>query len=293
MLPFVGRAIPALAGVVLGVTAASTAIAGHVFPSIVLFLASILFPVALATWNVKVFPPGTKRGKRTNLFGHYIVCGPDEIASRVASQLRRLEISCAVLTTRPLARQLRRAASVLAGSNPPGEEALHAAGLLRARGLIVACESEANTAHVTSAARAARPDLLIVAVGDGAAERTFLRAGADHVVRRAAAVSEALEIVCRDARADRLHTRGSEEHALYLTDVEVTTGSGAAGKTLGELRAEGRHSALLLGARKDGLGATASFDALLEPGDVVIAAGTPRELALVETLLGRSSFLDA
>jgi hypothetical protein len=192
-LPLVARAIPVLAGIVLGAAAASAAFAGHALPAIALFLTSILTALVLASWNVKVVPSDRKRTyeKGTNLSQRSV----------------------------------------------------------------------------------------------DAAERDVIRAGPDCVVRRTSAVAEAREIVQRDARAGRLHPRRSTEPCLYLGEIEVTAASVAAGRTLAELHAAGG-SALLLGVRKDGLRADASLDASLEPGDVVIAAGTPKDIVVLETLLG-------
>src|SRR2546429_156052 len=64
------------------------------------------------------------------------------------------------------------------GATGPEDEALLRAGLARARGFVASSDSDADTLYIVLPARAARPDLAIVARGsDVDAERKLKLAG--------------------------------------------------------------------------------------------------------------------
>ena len=73
---------------------------------------------------------------------------------------------------------------------------------------------------------------------------------------------------------------------LSIEEIEVTSGSGQAGKSIRDLRIRHETGALVIAVQKpDGrFDATPSPDTALEVGDVVIAVGTVAELQQLEEL---------
>ena len=76
------------------------------------------------------------------------------------------------------------------------------------------------------------------------------------------------------------------ERAAELEEIEVTESSGQGGRTIRELDIRNRTGALIVAVRKrDGtFDTTPTPEALLDVGDVLIAAGTEEELRALEQL---------
>jgi voltage-gated potassium channel len=169
------------------------------------------------------------------------------------------------------------------------DDVLRRAGLDRARALVAALDSDAGNLFVTVSARALRPDVFIVArVRVEESVQKLSRAGADRVVNpqsiggaRMAAfvlqphVTEFLDVV--------MHDRDIE---FRLEEVTVDVGSPIVGHTLREARIREHTGALVL-ALREGNGAFStnpSPDSTLVGGQVLIAIGTPTELAALTDL---------
>jgi voltage-gated potassium channel len=167
------------------------------------------------------------------------------------------------------------------------DEMLRKAGIMRARALVTAINTDAENVYVTLSARALRPDLIIVArARTEASEPKLLRAGATRVVnpqriggqRIAAAalqpnVVEFLDVVMHD---------GSLE--FRLEEVPVRGGSRLAGRTLQEANAGEATGALVLALRGcDGTFLTnPPMQTPVEAGYVLIAIGTQQQLSALQ-----------
>ena len=165
------------------------------------------------------------------------------------------------------------------------------AGIMRARALVAALDTDAGNLFVTLSARALRPDLFIVArvrVEDSVEK--LMRAGADRVVNpqsiggsRMAAfvlqphVTEFLDVV--------MHDRDIE---FRLEEVAVPAGSVVAERTLRDAQIRDLTGALVL-ALRNRAGEFVSNPApeqMITAGDVLIAIGTSAELTALGGLVG-------
>ena len=115
------------------------------------------------------------------------------------------------------------------------DEALLAAGLMRARGLVTAVSSDADNVFIALSARGLRPDIFILArASDAANERKMLRAGATRVVcpyemgaRRMA------EILQKPTVVDYLEkAMVSNELGLQIEEARIGEKSTLTGKTV-------------------------------------------------------------
>ena len=117
---------------------------------------------------------------------HYIICGYGRVGRQVAAEFRDAgcRSSCSTSTrevARDRARARRAPTSTGRGTEGRGPDA---AGLERARGLVASSDSDVDNLYITLSARAARPDLLIVARASTEDAAAKLRlAGADRVVQ--------------------------------------------------------------------------------------------------------------
>jgi voltage-gated potassium channel len=173
--------------------------------------------------------------------------------------------------------------------NGTDDDDLREAGLERARGLIAASDDDADNLYIALSARAASEDLFIVARAstEDAAKKLRL-AGADRIVQPYQAAGRTMaNLILRPqvtAFVDVVTTASGED--LRFEEIEVTAESGQGGKSIRELDIRKETGALIVALRKrDGsFDTTPNPEAVLDVGDVLIAAGTEVELRLLEKI---------
>ena len=217
--------------------------------------------------------------------GHTIVCGWGRVGNAVAGYLAGQGAAVVVVNVDP-----QRVAEVtypaLTG-DVTDDEVLRKAGIMRARALVAAINTDAENVYVTLSARSLRPDLIIIArARTEASEPKLLRAGATRVVnpqriggqRIAAAalqpnVVEFLDVVMHD---------GSLE--FRLEEVPVRAGSRLAGRTLQQANVGETTGALVLALRgRDGTFlANPPMHTPVNAGYILIAIGTEQQLSALQ-----------
>ena len=231
------------------------------------------------------------------LHDHFIICGYGRVGRRVAEEFLAAGVSYVVLDYREDALAAANAHhDVVIEGNGTQDEDLERAGLDRAKGLVIASDDDADNLYITLSARNARPDLLIVArASDEDAAKKLRLAGADRVVQPySTAGKEMAKLVLRPQVAaflDIVSTSGGPE--LLFEEIEVKDSCPEAGKSIRDLRIRQQTGAMIVALRKgDGtFDTTPEPDAVLDVGDVMIAAGTPEELRRREELFAPSEAL--
>ena len=267
--------------------------------TIVLVLAGLTIFAYIASILVEGIAQGVftgalaeRRRRRTmeRLKEHYIICGYGRVGRRVAAEFREAGIEYVVLDFSQDAIEAARESGILfvEGTGTEDED-LYEAGLERARGLVASSDSDADNLYITLSARAARPNLLIVArASDEDAAKKLRLAGADRVVQPySTAGKEMAKLVLRPQVAaflDIVSTSGGPD--LRFEEIEVTETCVHAGQSIRDLRIRQETGAMIVALRKrDGtFDTTPTPEAKLEVGDVMIAAGTPDELRRLEEL---------
>jgi voltage-gated potassium channel len=120
----------------------------------------------------------------TKLMGHIIVCGYGRVGREVAHELQAEKLPFVVIDKDPekIAR-IEAAGHLALQGNAANELYLKAAGIMRARGLVAAVNSDAENVFIVLTARELRPDLTIVARANYEdSESKLLRAGANRVI---------------------------------------------------------------------------------------------------------------
>jgi voltage-gated potassium channel len=204
-----------------------------------------------------------------NLRDHYIICGFGRVGRRVAEEFKLSGAPFVVLDFSQEALEAAREGSVLfIEGNGTDDEDLARAGLARARGLVAASDDDADNLYITLSARAAKPDLLIVA-----------RASTDDAVKANLVlkpqVTAFVDVVTSGTGAD-----------LRFEEIEVTDSCGQGGKSIRDLDIRKETGALIVALRKqDGtFDTTPTPEAMVDVGDVLIAAGTTDELRALEEI---------
>src|SRR5947209_2084453 len=221
---------------------------------------------------------------------HYIICGFGRVGRRVAAEFRHEGAEFIVLDFSPDAIEAAREADVLfIEGNGTDDDDLSDAGLERARGLIAASDDDADNLYITLSARAANPDVLIVArASTEEASKKLHLAGANRVVQPYQAAGRVMASLMLRPQVTAFvdvvtSATGSD---LRFEEIEVTIASGRGGKSIRDLDIRRETGALIVALRKrDGtFDTTPTPEAVLDVGDVLIAAGTEQELRALEEL---------
>jgi len=221
---------------------------------------------------------------------HYIICGFGRVGRRVAEELRHEGASFVVVDYSVVAKEAAEEQDVLfIEGNGTDDDDLRSAGLERARGLVAASDDDSDNLYITLSARAANPELLIVArASNEDASKKLRLAGADRIVQPYQAAGRAMaNLMLRPqvtAFVDVVTSATGTD--LRFEEIEVSDACGQGGKTIRELDIRNQTGALIVALRKqDGtFDTTPTPEAVLEVGDVLIAAGTEEELRALERL---------
>lgn len=224
-----------------------------------------------------------RRMERTiaKMTGHTIVCGWGRVGRAVGGYLTGQGADVVVVDADPGRIDTIPHAALV--GDVTDDDVLRRAGVMRARALVAAINTDAENVYVTLSARALRPDLVIVArARTEDSESKLLRAGATRVInpqriggqRIAAAalqpnVVEFLDVV--------MHDGGLE---FRLEEVSISPGSRLAGRRLDEADPDDTTGALVLAIRdRDGVFvANPPVHTPLEAGFVLIAIGTQAQI---------------
>lgn len=246
---------------------------------------------------------------------HVIVCGYGRCGQNLTRFLDKEGISWIALDLDPA--RIKDAAA--GGENvvygdASRREVLTAAGLLRARALIVTYVDATSALKVLSHAQEMRPDLpVVVRTRDDANVAELKDAGAAEVVAEIPEGSLMLASTAlmflgvpfdrvlkhiRDTRESRYRLfqgffRGSTDEAvgsvgdfsLRLHSIVIAEGAAAVGKTLRELDLESRGVDITAVRRRNVRGLDPSPDTMLEMGDVLVLKGSEQDLAAAEMQL--------
>ena len=191
------------------------------------------------------------------------------------------------------ARQLDPHALVIEG-DATDDDALMAAGIDRAQGLIAALSADTDNAFVCLAARELNPDLTIV--GRARAEESvskLRKAGADRVVTPAATSGIQLASLVRRPDITLFTDFGTQGDPmeLLLEQVTVSESSEVAGLTLDEAQIRARTGLLVVAIQRSGdVGGEGPVynpgpEERVWPGDLLVVLGPPPGFALLQPLV--------
>jgi voltage-gated potassium channel len=220
---------------------------------------------------------------------HFIVCGFGRVGRQVVRDLRIAGVRHVVIDENHEHRELADTLGVryIEGS-AADDEVLQQAGIERAAAVIACVDSDADNIFIALTARELRSDILIIARASAEdSEKKLLRAGADRVVSPYKTSGAAMARVA-------LHPQvgGAFEVADYrMEEIEVSPSCQGVGRTVAQVRGE---SVIVALRRSDGrLEPQPSPDLLVEPGDMLVALGTPDALERLEVLFQPASVTSA
>ena len=232
--------------------------------------------------------------KITDLTNHFLICGYGRVGEQVAKEFTRAGDDFVIVDSNPesIARA-REDGHLHVEGDAADDEALHRAGITRAKGLVACVDSDADNVFVTLSARVIAPELWIVARGNTEESHNKLeKAGADKVVSPyAIGGREMATLMLKPMVSDYLDVvTGGGELELRVEQFELSSTSPVIGKSIRELEIRHRTGASVLAVRKPGeaFDTNPSPDMKLDEKDVLITVGTLSEIQTLERLLGAS-----
>ncbi len=263
----------------------------------------IILGISLLTYTLgqvaRIFVEGELRrvlGRRklekqiAELQDHYIICGYGRIGGIIVHELKTTKIPLVVIEQDPASIEILESEGTLyLNMDATSDEALQAAGLDKARGLVTAVSSDADNVFIALSAKGMRPDIFILArASDVKNEAKLLRAGASRVVcpyqmggRRMA------EILHKPTVVDFLdQTMMHTELGLQMEEAVIVEGAPIAGKTLVGSNLRQEFGVIIVAIKRS------SGEMIFNPGpgeifnagDVVVAIGKKVELRRMSTV---------
>lgn len=224
------------------------------------------------------------------LVGHYVVAGFGRVGREATTEL--IHDGAQVLVVDPsdenIARAIDRGVPALKG-DATDDATLRAAGITRAKGLIVTTDSDATNLYVVLSARLLSPTIFIAsrAVDDLSVPK-LERAGANRAISPYAIGGRRLaHLMLRPRAVDFFDSAlRSTDKSIGISEIVVSSRT-AAGGTLEQLNVLVATGATVLAViqKSDGAVATPRPGLVLHEGDHLLALGTEQQLAQVARLV--------
>jgi voltage-gated potassium channel len=213
------------------------------------------------------------------LNGHIVVAGFGRVGSLVCEELTEAEIPIVVIEQAPARlAEIERKGYLYVGGDATEETTLREAGLERAKVLVTAMPSDAETVFITLTARQMAPKVMIVARAEQPSTLKKLRqAGANHVVLPAAIGANRIVSLLTNPTAvefAELVTQRSSL-AIEMDDVPIRPGSPLEAKTLRDADIGRRTGVIVIAVKRaDGrVEFPPSGDEPFAPGDSIVVLG--------------------
>jgi voltage-gated potassium channel len=211
---------------------------------------------------------------------HYIVCGLGQAGHAVVTEFLDVGKSFVVIDKSSTVMDLFPGMSPFpfVVGDATEDEILKQAGVERARGMIVATDSDADNLYIVLSARSLNQDIRIVvrAIRDES-EAKLIKAGADNVValNRIGGMRMASTLLRPEVVTFLDVMTKNEEMSLRIEEAIVTEGSSLAGITLREAEIPNKTGLMVIAIRhKDSYTFNPNSNSCLSAGDVLIVLGS-------------------
>ncbi|HEY9287676.1 MAG TPA: NAD-binding protein [Candidatus Dormibacteraeota bacterium] len=221
---------------------------------------------------------------------HFVVCGYGRMGMRIAQEFQALGTPFVIVENNPDPLERLRGTDLLyVEGDAASDDSLLKAGILRAKGLVSAVDSDERNVFITLTARALNPAIFIVARSSypDSVEK-LRRAGANQVVSPYLMGAHRMAaLAVRPVAVDVLDTvLNGESIDLVVEEFLVPTGSRVLGQTLADsgIREAGAN-VLAIRKRSGQLRINPPDSQILESDDLLVAIGTRQQMSAAERLL--------
>ena len=221
---------------------------------------------------------------------HYIICGFGRMGHQIVKDLRREGVPHVVIEKDPeqVPDLLAQDIPFVKG-NASSDNALRAAGIEHAKGLITVATSDEDNVFIALSARKLNPRLFIVSRSILEENEDKLKtAGADcvmspYVLSGRRMVTAVLRPNVWDFLELAVHT---EELQMMIEELTVGPGSPLVGKTIeqSDLKHDTGVTVIAMKKASQRMTANPSSDEILHEGDVLIVLGAPKELSQAQKM---------
>ena len=222
---------------------------------------------------------------------HFIICGFGRIGRIVCSELAADQIDFVVIEQEPSVIEHIEAQKYLyLEMDATTEEALMKAGIMEAKGVVTAVNSDANNVFITMTAKSLRPDVFVLArASEEKNEPKLFRAGATRVVspyliggRRIAQMLKKPTVV------DFVDIAMMGSHlGLMMEEAKIGNSSSLIGKNLVDSNLRRDYGVIIVAIKKQSgdmvFNPTPSEE--LDAGDVIVALGKREDLKRMDAVL--------
>lgn len=218
------------------------------------------------------------------LSNHVIVCGYGRVGRHVARELAAQGLPFVVIDPLPeKISQVGQSGFLALQGDGANESLLAQAGIERARGLLVAADSDAQNVFIVLSARSVRADLLIVARAiDEESESKLMKAGADRVILPYRFSGRRMvTMLIRPEVANFLdEVAHGGEFELFMEQFQLSPDSPLVGQTLEQCRWRARFGVTVLACRPahERINPSPNADTELTAGLKMIVLGTREQL---------------
>jgi voltage-gated potassium channel len=229
--------------------------------------------------------------KIDRLQGHYIICGYGRIGRILCRTLKQRPVDLVVIERSPdLISVMEQDRTLFVQGEATSEEVLQRAGIERAKGLVAVLATDTDNVFLVLTARQLAPQLMIIARASREEAKSKLRAAGANIVEspyemgafRLAqrimrpAVTSFLDSAFSDARKD-----------IQMEELVVSNSSPLAHLSLKDSGIRQNFNLIIIAIKKaDGVMLfNPSFEAVILPGDTVIAVGEVENLDRLEKSL--------
>ena len=224
------------------------------------------------------------------LRGHHIICGFGRVGYEVAQELHKDNVEFVVIDSSPEA--VKHCSDLnyrIIEGNASKDDVLREAGIMEAKGLVTATDSDADNVYVTLSAKSLNNELLVVArATNDEAEHKLLKAGADRVIspyrlgghRLASLLTRPTVVEFMDVIMQKTDIE------FIMEDIHIRENSSFADKTMVEARAMCVAGLNILALKKGvkGIITSPSPETLIEQGDNMVVIGTREQLKALEDI---------
>ncbi|MCB9832201.1 MAG: potassium channel protein [Planctomycetes bacterium] len=255
---------------------------------------SSMYALLLSDESRRAWIERRRRRMVDQMDNHVIICGYGQMGRSVAANLTREQIPFMIIERDELAaEQARQKGLVCLDGNASEEGILEKAGIERARSLIAAVDSDAESVFIVLTARAIRPDIQIIARANREdSEPKLRRAGASRVILPYLLSGQrVVSLVSRPSVADFLDVvMHSDDLELRMEEIIVPAESTLVGKTLADTKARESFGVTVLAICSPGRPVLTApkADDRIEAGARLIILGTDAGLRGFEGRVERS-----
>jgi voltage-gated potassium channel len=223
------------------------------------------------------FARRSMRQRIAGLRDHYVVCAFGRVGRAAVEELTSEGADVVVVEVNPaLEPELDEAGVPYLIEDPTREEVLDAAGIMRARALLCAVDSDAVNVYITLLARARNPDLFIISrASSPESVEALRRAGSDRVVSPYRVSGTRMASLALRPAVLEFVDMVSVAPDLRVEEVVIAERSGLAGLTVREACAPYQSRVMVLAVRspEGELLVPPRADTMLTAGDLLIILG--------------------